>query len=180
MLARIAALQGRWEDVITFTDRVTNSEANYQLVDDYGSNFDGSGNNNAESIFEIQYTLTNTSLNVWSEAGDWNSNGISKYASPQVDNAGWAFMSPAENLVQDYESGDLRLARHRVPRGRSVRPGNLRPGSEQPPGQRGAVRPEEVYQPGPGRGQRQRLRHQLEDSFATARFCCCAPRLKTS
>ena len=109
MLARIAALQGRWQDVITLVDLVTDSEANYALVDDYGSNFDGTGNNNPESIFEIQYTLTNTSLNVWSESGDWNSNGISKYASPQVDNAGWAFMSPTENLVQDYEAGDLRL-----------------------------------------------------------------------
>ena len=109
MLARIAALQGRWQDVITLTDLVINSEANYQLVEDYGSNFDGRGNNNSESIFEIQYTLTNTSLNVWSESGDWNSNGISKYAAPQVDEAGWAFMSPAENLVQDYEEGDLRL-----------------------------------------------------------------------
>ena len=109
MLARIAALQGRWEDVLALVDQVMNSEANYQLVEDYGSNFDGRGNNNSESIFEIQYTLTNTSLNVWSESGDWNSFGISKYASPQVDGSGWAFMSPAENLVQDYEEGDLRL-----------------------------------------------------------------------
>ncbi len=109
MLARIAALQGRWEDVLTYVNLVKGSEANYQLVEDYGSNFDGTGNNNPESIFEIQYTLSNTNLNVWSEAGDWNSLGLSAYASPQVDGAGWAFMSPAENLVQDYEEGDLRL-----------------------------------------------------------------------
>ncbi|WKN44933.1 RagB/SusD family nutrient uptake outer membrane protein [Tunicatimonas pelagia] len=109
MLARIAALQGRWDDVLAFINLVENSEANYQLAEDYGSNFDGTGNNNSESIFEIQYTLTNTSLNVWNEAGDWNSFGLSRYASPQVDGSGWAFMSPSEDLVQDYEEGDLRL-----------------------------------------------------------------------
>lgn len=109
MLARISAMLGNWQDVITYTDAVINSPANYALAEDYGSNFDGTGNNNVESIFEIQYTLSNTSLNVWSDAGDWNSNGISKYASPQVDNSGWAFMSPTENLVNDYENGDLRL-----------------------------------------------------------------------
>ena len=109
MLARISALRGNWQEVITYTDAVFDSPANYALVEDYGSNFDGNGNNNAESIFEVQYSQSSSSLDVWNDAGDWNSNGISKYASPQVDDSGWGFMSPAENLVSDYENGDLRL-----------------------------------------------------------------------
>lgn len=109
MLARISALQGKWDDVLTYVGVVENSPANYDITSDYGTNFDGTGNNNVESIFEVQYTLSSTSLNVWSSAGDWNSNAFSRYSAPQLENGGWGFMSPTQELVDDYESGDLRL-----------------------------------------------------------------------
>jgi hypothetical protein len=109
MLARIYALRAQWADVKTQVGLVKSSPARYDLIDDYASNFDNRGNNNRESIFEIQYTLSNTSINVWNAAGDWNSNWFSKYSAPQVGNAGWGFMSPTQELVDDYEAGDIRL-----------------------------------------------------------------------
>lgn len=115
MLARISAFQGDWQAVNRYADAVINSPAGYALTDDYGINFGLSGNNTSESIFEIQYTAGTTSLSVWSGpggAGDWNSNQLSQYAAPQdqpAGQAGWAFMQPTEDLVSDYETGDLRL-----------------------------------------------------------------------
>lgn len=110
MLARISAFRGNWSDVVTYTNAVISSPAGYDLAPDYGSNFDGSGNNNIESIFEVQYTISSTSLGVWGQAGDWNSSALSRYSAPQLENGGWAFMSPSQDLVDDYEAGDLRLA----------------------------------------------------------------------
>lgn len=109
MLARIHSLRGEWPQVNTYTDLVINSPAGYDLAPTFAENFDERGNNNMESIFEIQYTLSNTSLSIWSNAGDWNSNFIAKYSAPQVGNAGWATMSPTQELVDDFEAGDLRL-----------------------------------------------------------------------
>ncbi len=116
MLARISAFSGNWQDVSMYADAVINSPAAYSLSTDYLSNFNGTGNNNEESIFEIQYTAGTTSLNVWTDGGsigDWNSNQLSKYTAPQgiptQPEGGWAFMQPTQDLVEDYESGDLRL-----------------------------------------------------------------------
>ncbi|MCK5443710.1 MAG: RagB/SusD family nutrient uptake outer membrane protein [Maribacter sp.] len=110
MLARVHSLRGEWSQVNTYADLVINSPAGYDLALTFAENFDERGNNNIESIFEIQYTLSNTSLSIWSSAGDWNSNFIAKYAAPQVGNAGWATMSPTQELVDDFEAGDIRLA----------------------------------------------------------------------
>lgn len=109
MLARIYSFRGEWAKVKAQADLVINSPANYDLAPTFAENFDERGNNNMESIFEIQYTLSKTSLSIWSNAGDWNSNFIAKYAAPQVGSAGWATMSPTQELVDDFEAGDLRL-----------------------------------------------------------------------
>lgn len=108
MLARIYSYRGEWAQVNTFADLIINSPAGYDLAPTFVENFDERGNNNMESIFEIQYTLSNTS-DIWSNAGDWNSNFMAKYSAPQVGNAGWATMSPTQELVDDFEAGDLRL-----------------------------------------------------------------------
>ncbi|MFK5973196.1 MAG: RagB/SusD family nutrient uptake outer membrane protein [Flavobacteriaceae bacterium] len=109
LLARIYSFRGEWAQVNTQVDLVINSPANYDLAPTFAENFDERGNNNMESIFEIQYTLSSTSLSIWSSAGDWNSNFIAKYSAPQVGDAGWATMSPTQELVDDFEAGDLRL-----------------------------------------------------------------------
>ncbi|RRQ48013.1 RagB/SusD family nutrient uptake outer membrane protein [Maribacter algicola] len=109
MLARVHSLRGEWTQVKTHADLVIESPAGYDLAPTFAENFDERGNNNVESIFEIQYTLSNTSLDIWSSAGDWNSNFIAKYSAPQVGNAGWATMSPTQELVDDFEAGDIRL-----------------------------------------------------------------------
>lgn len=110
MLARVHSLRGEWAQVNAYADLVINSPAGYDLAPTFAENFDERGNNNIESIFEIQYTLSNTSLSIWSAAGDWNSNFIAKYSAPQVGDAGWATMSPTQELVDDFEAGDIRLS----------------------------------------------------------------------
>ncbi|BFP40138.1 RagB/SusD family nutrient uptake outer membrane protein [Flavobacteriaceae bacterium GF1] len=109
MLARIHALLGNWSEVDRYADLVINSPAGYDLAPTYGENFSTQGNNNMESIFEIQYAVSNASISVWNSSGDWNSNWFSKYSAPKHGGAGWGFMSPSEDLVQDYEAGDIRL-----------------------------------------------------------------------
>ena len=89
MLARISAFRGDWAGVLNYTNLVIGSPAGYDLAATYESNFDGSGNNNSESIFEIQYTVGSASVSIWSsETGDWNSNGFSKFSAPQ-GHGGW-------------------------------------------------------------------------------------------
>lgn len=113
MLARIHAARGEYAIAKTYIDQVMTSSAGYDLAPTYAENFGETGNNNLESIFEIQYSHGTTSLNVWSGTGDWNSNQVSRYTAPQEAptpaEGGWAFMQPSQDLVDDYESGDLRL-----------------------------------------------------------------------
>ncbi|MFY0690017.1 MAG: RagB/SusD family nutrient uptake outer membrane protein [Cyclobacteriaceae bacterium] len=114
MLARIHTARGEYTDAKFYVDAVIGSSANYDLNPDYYENFTEAGNNNVESIFEIQYSHGTASLGVWSGTGDWNSNQVSRYTAPQGQPAsgggGWAFMQPSQDLVDDYESGDLRLS----------------------------------------------------------------------
>jgi starch-binding outer membrane protein, SusD/RagB family len=109
MLARIYAMRAEWAEAKKYITLVKSSPAAYDLLADYGSIFDNRGNNSRESIFEIQYSLSNTSLNIWNASGDWNSNFGAKYWSPQTNNAGWGFMQPTQELVDAYETGDIRL-----------------------------------------------------------------------
>ncbi|MFI8378357.1 RagB/SusD family nutrient uptake outer membrane protein [Leeuwenhoekiella sp. NPDC079379] len=109
MLARIFALKGEWDKVDTYADLVLNSPVGYDLAPTFAENFDDRGNNNSESLFEIQYTLSNTSLDIWNSSGDWNSNFLATYSAPQVGGAGWSFMSPTQNLVDAFDEGDIRL-----------------------------------------------------------------------
>ncbi len=74
----------------------------YQLVDDFGSLFDGTNENSSESIFEVEFD------NV---AGGLGS-GLSLYYAPSssgfVPNGGWAFIKPIQDLFDEYEPADSR------------------------------------------------------------------------
>ena len=104
MLARIYSLRGEWAQVNTYADLVINSPAGYDLAPTFAENFDERGNNNVESIFEIQYTLVKHFPRYMESAGDWNSNFIATYSAPQVGNAGWATMSPTQEFVDEFET----------------------------------------------------------------------------
>jgi hypothetical protein len=71
----------------------------YSLVPNYASMFRLAGENDAESIFEIQ--------------GGFNSSkGIAGYSNTQgargAGGWGWGFNTPSQSLVNAYEPGDVR------------------------------------------------------------------------
>lgn len=96
LLAKVNLYQEKWQKVIDNCNLVTG----YSIVSDYASMFKLEGENDAESIFEIQGT------------GSTPAKGISGYSATQgargAGGWGWGFNSPSQSLVNAYESGDVR------------------------------------------------------------------------
>ncbi|WP_025764806.1 RagB/SusD family nutrient uptake outer membrane protein [Dyadobacter tibetensis] len=91
-----------WPAALASAKQVINS-GTYRLATDYGSTFRESGENNSESIFEIQayYTVTQTNLGV-------------EYAMHQgvrgsgAWDLGWGWNTPTQSLADAFEEGDPR------------------------------------------------------------------------
>lgn len=73
----------------------------YSLVSDYGSIFRHEGENNAESILEIQYKNGVS-------GGDFGTFGSVLRMSRDSRAGGYGFDCPTQNLVDEYEDGDPR------------------------------------------------------------------------
>lgn len=118
MLAKVYMYQGNWQKVYDLTSDVITSGL-YSLVKDKGDTLkdynlifrekpagDVGGNNNSESIFEVQ-----TGVNV-------TQNAVSvKYSNSQGprgiggwNDLGFGFNTPSANLAGSYEAGDTRRA----------------------------------------------------------------------
>ena len=105
LLAKVYLYQGQWSKSQALTDAVILS-GQYSLVSDYATIWRQSGDNNIESIFEI-------------ESGKFNNGnfGLDNYVvaqGPRVggkggwDDLGYGFNDPTPNLINAYEPGDLR------------------------------------------------------------------------
>lgn len=96
--ARVHLFQQEWGEAKTLLDGIINSER-YELVDEFHDNFRTTTNNNAESIFEIQYSVN--------DGADDSSNG--GYGDclnfPQSGDIGvcCGFYQPTQNLVNAYK-----------------------------------------------------------------------------
>ena len=87
---------------------LTDQASEYSLVPNFADNFTLSGENNAESIFEIQYANEGTS--------DFNpGNGatrgtfttvLTRSRSTNMGDEGWGFNKPTHNLYNEYEEAD--------------------------------------------------------------------------
>lgn len=85
----------------------------YALEDDYEFNFTLAGENNNESVFELQYMEVN-----WGDYGQSNGghNGYTAGSFSQIMlrsrsskiGGGWGFSHPTHNLYSEFEAGDLR------------------------------------------------------------------------
>ncbi|MBQ9339344.1 MAG: RagB/SusD family nutrient uptake outer membrane protein [Paludibacteraceae bacterium] len=85
----------------------------YNLVSDYEFNFSLAGENNQESVFELQYMEV-----PWGDYGDANGghNGYTAGSFSQIlmrsrstqIGGGWGFSHPTWNLYNEFESGDPR------------------------------------------------------------------------
>lgn len=114
---------GNWSDGTTDIDKIYVQQAltdiiengPYMLLSDYADVFAWGNENNAESIFEWQYSEKANSGD-WS---GWNINGNfsvifygprnSEGTSPYAGVEGWSFCIPSWSLVNEFEAGDYRF-----------------------------------------------------------------------
>jgi len=91
----------------------------YSIVPNYASMFRLAGENDAESIFEIQGT------------GSTPAKGISGYSNTQGARGnggwGWGFNTPSQSLVNAYEAGDVRKNATIIFRGTTLYDGRVVP-----------------------------------------------------
>lgn len=116
MLAKVNMYLQNWQQVDSLTQDVINS-GQYSLVPDYSTIWRAVGDNNAESIFEIEtgeYAGTDGGIPLYSEmCGPRNTGGNwynPTFTYDPTGDLGWGFCTPSQNLVNAYEPGDLREA----------------------------------------------------------------------
>lgn len=99
MLAKVQLYQENWQEVLNLTNQVMSM--GYTLTPNYGDIFKISGENNSESIFEIQ------AQTIPGNCGASNS----QWAEVQGVRGqfGWGFVEPTQDLVNAFEEGDERL-----------------------------------------------------------------------
>ncbi|HEV7779944.1 MAG TPA: RagB/SusD family nutrient uptake outer membrane protein, partial [Chitinophagaceae bacterium] len=108
-LAKVYMYQGNWAKVLELTNAVITSNK-YALVNDYALIFreksvgGQGGNNNSESIFEVQ-----TGVNVGENAAcKIFSNGQGPRGRGGWEDLGFGFNNPSTNLAGSYTAGDTR------------------------------------------------------------------------
>lgn len=83
----------------------------YDLVTDYSTIFEHAGENNIESVFEIQYTELEGAGFACIQCSEGNVavgfNGIRNYEGPEFT-SGFSFNVPVQEIYDAYESDDLR------------------------------------------------------------------------
>ncbi|MGM0375750.1 MAG: RagB/SusD family nutrient uptake outer membrane protein [Bacteroidota bacterium] len=92
-----------WEDVYNHTDSLINS-GEYHLVDNYATIFEPEGENNAESIFELQM-LEGSEGNAPEKTGS----NFNQFQANRMD-WGWGFNNPTVDLFEAFEEEDPRLS----------------------------------------------------------------------
>lgn len=96
LLAKVYLYQGNWQGVKDQCAAVTG----YNLVPDYATIWRESGEDNAESIFEIRGYGGNPSQGIEGYMVSQGARGTSGW--------GWGFNTPTANLANSYETGDVR------------------------------------------------------------------------
>lgn len=107
MLAKVYMYRQNWQQVLNLTQDVINS-GQYGLVPDYSSIWRQAGDNNAESIFEVetgQFNNSDFGVQLYSECQGPRVGGLGGWAD-----LGWGFCNPTLDLINAYEAGDTRKA----------------------------------------------------------------------
>jgi starch-binding outer membrane protein, SusD/RagB family len=105
MLAKVHMYLGEWNKVYELTQEVIQSNE-YALVDDYSTIWRQIGDNNIESIFEIQTgEFNNENLDIDNYIV---SQGPRVGGSGGWDDLGYGFNNPSASLLSAYEPNDLR------------------------------------------------------------------------
>lgn len=105
LLAKVHMYQQEWPQVSELTAAVMQS-GQYSLADDYAIIWRQAGENNSESIFEIQtgqFNNANLAIDNYTSA-----QGVRVGGSGGWNDLGWGFNTPSPSLIAAYEPGDLR------------------------------------------------------------------------
>lgn len=113
LLAKVNLYQKNWQKVIDNANLVTG----YAISPDYAKMFRLEGENDGESIFEIN------------GVGSVPARGIQGYSNVQGvrDAWGWGFNQPSQSLVNAYEAGDVRKNATIIFRGTTLYDGRVIP-----------------------------------------------------
>ncbi|HEX8014392.1 MAG TPA: RagB/SusD family nutrient uptake outer membrane protein [Flavobacterium sp.] len=113
LLAKVSLYQKKWQDVVDNCNLVTG----YSISPDYAKMFRLEGENDGESIFEINGN------------GAVPTRGIQGYSNTQGvrDAWGWGFNQPSQSLVNAYEIGDVRKEATIIFRGTTLYDGRVIP-----------------------------------------------------
>ncbi len=118
LLAKVSTYQNKWQEVLSLTDEIIAS-GEYGLTPNYEDIWKEIGENNTESIFEIQ------------GRGETPTAGIQGYSVTQGARGeggwGWGFNTPSQDLADSYEAGDLRRDATIIFRGEILFDGRLVP-----------------------------------------------------
>ena len=99
VLAKAQLHQGKWAETLGTVDEVETLDR-YRLLDDFSLLFREEGDNNAESIWELQHA---------SDLQPGQGNFLNVYLAPRLDNGGFGFALPTQGLLDAFEEGDPRL-----------------------------------------------------------------------
>ncbi|AWM14553.1 RagB/SusD family nutrient uptake outer membrane protein [Flavobacterium sediminis] len=96
LMAKVALYEQNWTDVLNYANQITSRS----LTPDYIEIFKVTGENNQESIFEIQGRGTNPVKGIQGYSACQGARGAGGW--------GWGFNTPSQSLVNAYETGDVR------------------------------------------------------------------------
>ncbi len=109
LLGKVYLYQDKFAEAANVLDLVIAGP--YDLVTDYESIFEQEGENNIESVFEVQYSDEEGAGFVCLQCSEGNVavgfNGIRNYSGPLFD-SGFSFNVPTQEAFDAFEAGDIR------------------------------------------------------------------------
>lgn len=110
LLGKVYLFQDKFSEASSVLEDLINNGP-YDLVADYNSIFEMEGENNIESVFEVQYTDVEGAGFDCLQCSEGNVavgfNGIRNYTGPMFD-SGFSFNVPTQEVVDMFEAGDNR------------------------------------------------------------------------
>lgn len=110
LLGKAYLYQNKYSEAATVLDNLI-ANGPYDLVSDYNTIFENVGENGIESVFEVQYTDAEGAGFGCLQCSEGNVavgfNGIRNYSGPVFD-SGFSFNVPTQDVVDEFEAGDLR------------------------------------------------------------------------
>ena len=110
LLGKVYLYQNKFVESAAVLESLISSNT-YSLVNNYNSIFENSGENNAESVFEVQYTDAEGASFGCLQCSEGNVavgfNGIRNYVGPLFD-SGYSFNVPTQEAYNAFETGDNR------------------------------------------------------------------------